>query len=604
MGAFQQGWASGMGVAERQGDRRAQISDEQRHMQLENALAGATTQQERDAIIHDAYAQDPSKVKQFVENLGRRLAGKQPQQAPSPYVGPQGMPAPKTRQQAFTEFAAQGKTPEQQQQEAYQQQLKAQQDAQLAGVTGSYQKFQEMAKGLPPDQRATLESFFGVAPRPTLKEYASPDGQSKQWFDASRPDGIPPGWQAIGGASLKPTKGTLVKSAQSPTGFAQTWVDPMNPGKVVAWQPITPSRFYEGFTSTHQVPGMNAGEKINLTSTMNPMTQGDVDLSGVMALPAEEAQPSDSGTTAPAPRVMPPGRSPQNSAGAPVPAPQAGAPAPRLTAAPGASQGAPRTIGQPAPKRAPGAQPVGASTPPPAFAPGTMLSQGRNAEPVVASMNTVAAQVFGGNGEPPIWDSAWMFDNPQLRSALNKALTLNALAIPGTEDDPSFTQTLATALGVTGWSQDQIRQANEQARQNLQKLGGDPALQMFARMAGMQEDLSALRAATKGSAAQGSIRTLVRAAPVYNVASSQNFRDQLGVTLNTAASAMSGYPAINPAYVKWFQQGAQRARGKQGQAAQSQSGTSAIVQHSPSTGKYRYSVDGGKTWKPGQPPNQ
>jgi hypothetical protein len=29
-----------------------------------------------------------------------------------------------------------------------------------------------------------------------------------------------------------------------------------------------------------------------------------------------------------------------------------------------------------------------------------------------------------------------------------------------------------------------------------------------------------------------------------------------------------------------------------------------ITQHSPSTGKYRYSTDGGKTWQPGQPPNQ
>jgi hypothetical protein len=198
---------------------------------------------------------------------------------------------------------------------------------------------------------------------------------------------------------------------------------------------------------------------------------------------------------------------------------------------------------------------------PPAFAPGTMLAQGKVAQPIVASMNTVAAQVFGGNGEPPLWESAKMFDNPELATALNKALTLNALTIPGTEDDPSFTQTLATALGVTGWSQEQIRDANAQAREDLQKLGGDDALKMFARLAGFQEDLSALRAATKGSAAQGSIMTLVRAAPVYNVSSSQNFRDQLGVTLNTAAAAMAGYPAISEKYVDWWKHGAQLARG-------------------------------------------
>jgi len=210
-----------------------------------------------------------------------------------------------------------------------------------------------------------------------------------------------------------------------------------------------------------------------------------------------------------------------------------------------------------------------------------MLAQGRSAQPVVASMNTVAAQVFGGDGEKPIWENAYMFDNPGLRTALNKALTLNALSIPGTEDDPSFMQTLATAAGITGWSQQQIQQANVQARQDLQKLGGDDALNMFARMAGMQEDLSALRAATKGSAAQGSIRTLVRAAPVYNVESSKNFRDQLAVTLNTASAAMSGYPAINPAYLEWFKKGAQMARG-----------ASPVSSKTPSApGQHTYAID-------------
>jgi hypothetical protein len=29
-----------------------------------------------------------------------------------------------------------------------------------------------------------------------------------------------------------------------------------------------------------------------------------------------------------------------------------------------------------------------------------------------------------------------------------------------------------------------------------------------------------------------------------------------------------------------------------------------IIQHSKSTGKYRYSTDGGKTWQPGQPQSQ
>jgi hypothetical protein len=193
-----------------------------------------------------------------------------------------------------------------------------------------------------------------------------------------------------------------------------------------------------------------------------------------------------------------------------------------------------------------------------------MLAQGRQAQPVVASMNTVAANVFGQNGEKPIWDSAWMFDKPELRTALNKALTMNALKIPGTGDDPSFMQQLATMVGLTGASQEQINKAISESRDELEKVGGPEAMKMFARMTAMQEDLSALRSATKGSAAQSSIQTIVRAAPVYNVSSSQNFRDMLGSTLNTAAAAMGGYPAINPAYLDWWKKGAQTARGGQG----------------------------------------
>ena len=273
-------------------------------------------------------------------------------------------------------------------------------------------------------------------------------------------------------------------------------------------------------TTTHQVPGMNPGEKITLTGTSTPATPASIISPSSAVAPKTGAQP-----------VTPP---------------------------------SPKAVGQalkPQPSITKGTKTTAIGTAPPPFAPGTMLSQGRIAEPVVASMSTVAAQVFGSNGEPPIWENAWMFDKPELRTALNKALTLNALSIPGTEDDPSFAQTLATAVGVTGWNQEQIQKANVQARQNLQRLGGDQALKMFARMAGMQEDLSALRSATKASAAQGSIRTLVRAAPVYNVSSSQNFRDQLGVTLNTAAAAMSGYPSINQKYLEWWRNGAQAARG-------------------------------------------
>ncbi len=335
------------------------------------------------------------------------------------------------------------------------------------------------------------------------------------------------------------------------TADNQRTVQPEEGGLTPAGQAPTLGEARVPTVGTHQVPGMNPGETVTLRTTTTPVTPG--------AKTSTSSQPATSG-----------GRGTQE-----------------LTDIRDQSRLA---NGQLPPQ-------------PAAFAPGTMLSQGKVAQPIVASMNTVAAQVFGGNGEPPLWESAKMFDNPELATALNKALTLNALTIPGTEDDPSFTQTLATALGVTGWSQEQIRDANAQAREDLQKLGGDDALKMFARLAGFQEDLSALRAATKGSAAQGSIRTLVRAAPVYNVSSSQNFRDQLGVTLNTAAAAMAGYPAISEKYVDWWKQGARMARGEKPSSQSPASSKEKVrIQTSASTGKSRYSTDGGVTWHPGKPP--
>lgn len=293
---------------------------------------------------------------------------------------------------------------------------------------------------------------------------------------------------------------------------------------------------------THQVPGMNPGETVTLHTSTTPVTSG-----------------GENNTTTPT--------RPSHS---PTPTRPSHSPTPKTADRSGSNSGK-------------------LSPQPPPFAKGTMLSQGRQAQPVVAAMNTVAANVFGGDGEPPIWDNAWMFDNPEIKTALNKALTMNALKIPGTGDDPTVMQQLATTVGLTGASQEQVNRAIAQSRDDLERVGGPEAMKMFARMAAMQEDLSALRSATKGSAAQGSIQTIVRAAPVYNVSSSQNFRDMLGSTLNTAAAAMGGYPAINPEYINWWKNGARFARG-------GPEGGKTYKQTATGPGGHKIGSDDGETW--------
>ena len=116
--------------------RRRRMS--RRHAQISLALQQATTPQEKQAVLQDAYAKDPSAVKGWAQQMIGKVTGQTPQPAPSPYAtptttsaapgmtlddgtsapaGPQTTvsgPAPKTRAEAFAGHAARGQTTEQQ----------------------------------------------------------------------------------------------------------------------------------------------------------------------------------------------------------------------------------------------------------------------------------------------------------------------------------------------------------------------------------------------------------------------------------------------------------------------------------------------------------
>ena len=285
----------------------------------------------------------------------------------------------------------------------------------------------------------------------------------------------------------------------------------------------------------HEVPGMNPGEKLELGS-------GVTQRPGITT-PAATPTPAPAATPALNARPQPQAK--------PVSASSMDGPNARLNL----KRSNKRQITTPT---AQGNELPPAPSP---FAAGTFQTQGKTTKPIIGAMQTVIGNVVGDEGQKPLWEYAPMFDKPELATALNKALTLNALTIPGTEDDPSFMQSVATGIGLTGLSQEQIHDANVEARNDLQRLGGADAMEMFARLAAFQEDLSALRSATKSSAAQGAIKTIVRASPVYNASSGQNFRDQLAATLTTGRNAMKGYPEISPKYIDWWAEAGRRARG-------------------------------------------
>ena len=293
MGAFQLGWQQG----ERHTEENRARQDEQRQAELANITnAGLSPEQQAEAI-RTLYAKDPSALKRHVQNLFGRLEGKQPQPTPEAYptqspAGPApevgqpvavgGYPAAATQAQRRAQILSGGQSAEQQ----YEGKLTAQQNVQLQGN----KKLLEWWKSLSPEEQKIAGPMLGIQPRPVLKEYVSPDGKQRQWYDASQPDTIPEGWQATaGGGSGVTMKGTMVKSAQSPTGYAQTWVSKQDPSKIIAWQPITPSRWYTGFTSASTTTDP-FGVTSSTARVTNPATTGSVDLSDATPLPQEEDQ--------------------------------------------------------------------------------------------------------------------------------------------------------------------------------------------------------------------------------------------------------------------------------------------------------------------------
>ena len=306
-------------------------------------------------------------------------------------------------------------------------------------------------------------------------------------------------------------------------------------------------------TTTHQVPGMNPGEKITLTGTSTPATPASIISPSSAVAPKTGAQP-----------VTPPSQKPVAQA----------------------IQTRPPTA------HSPKGTEIGDAPPP--FAPGTLLAQGKTSIPISSAMSVVGANVFGKGGKPALWHYARMYDDPKLGTALNKALTMNSLTMPGVKSEPGVMESIATASGVTGWSQEQINQAAVDARKEVQRLGGDDAMKFLSRLMAFQEDLSALRRATAASGAQGSIATLVRAAPIYNVSSSKDFRNQLEATLSTGAAALDGDPMFSRKYVDWWKKGASAAGGEG--EVNSQTATPQRPPHVPSDYVFNANGPKGRGW--------
>ena len=246
------GWAQN---TEAENARRHSAED----AQLQNALAGATTLEEKNTILQNARTKNPGMIERMVARLKRKPA-------PAPFTGPaptvttqQGAitnpetgeqisagspqtvqgPAPKlkSRDEATAQWAARGVTPEQQKADFARKQLAPDYQAKVAAL-----------KSVMPDASdQEIGAALGIR-QPTIpwKNYVSSDGKQRQSFQAGQE---PEGWQIAPTGQpkyfiVKKADGTLTPATVqngkyvSPTGEtiegAQAFVKPPAPPPTLA----------------------------------------------------------------------------------------------------------------------------------------------------------------------------------------------------------------------------------------------------------------------------------------------------------------------------------------------------------------------------------
>jgi hypothetical protein len=257
--------------AQREGKER-----DEREAKLQTLISSGLPPAQVQQGIRDIYGQDAPALQRHVENLFRRVAGKQSQQAQAPM-----------RAADLAGLEAQGKSLPQQQQDAYKGNLQAQQDAQLAGNNRTLQWYQ----GLTPEQQKAAQESGIVPGAPSssapYKEYVSPDGKQRDWFTVGKQ---PQGWNATGGM----TKPVLPQLKQ--INGRDVLFDPTTQKIVKDFGPHGSVR-----VTNHQAIQTDADGTphiVNLTSVSTPG-------GGLVQVDASESDEAQGGQASPAPAKHP-----------------------------------------------------------------------------------------------------------------------------------------------------------------------------------------------------------------------------------------------------------------------------------------------------------
>ena len=223
----------------------------------------------------------------------------------------------------------------------------------------------------------------------------------------------------------------------------------------------------------------------------------------------------------------------------------------------------------------------------------------RKAQPAVTALLGLYGDPQSPNA-PSMMNYAKLADNPHSQKVLGEAFKLLDQQM-GEISDPGILQTLGTAAG---WANFRAR-AEAGAQQSAGTEMTPEERSYFDAAISSMADIIGSRAATGQSAARFSVRSIQNELPLIGLSGtpdSTSYLTKMQTIGRQIRVGLNGMPD-NSRAIGWLnKREADIEREKSGGAILHSGKPKIRVQHSASTGKDRYSTDGGATWLPGKPP--
>jgi hypothetical protein len=429
----------------------------------------------------------------------------------------------------------------------------------------------------------TANALKMASARRPQKEYQSPDGKSRDWFV---PGSEPEGWQATSGSGT-----TRPVPYYAGAMNLQTAGSMQQQGMVFEGADGQPFDLSKLPTDSVLIPVYESGGKHYWSVGTD---KGRYETAGNQRL----LEPAVGGPNPNAPSIGPSRVGnivTQTAPGGGQVVTQTSTPATPGKVLPRAA--APTTSAQPV-GRVGGILPKVNPAAPQSILPNIQAMTPRNATMAQKTQPAVSA-LLGIYGDPQnpsvpsLMGYAKLADDPHSQKVLGEAFKLLDQQM-GEISDPGVIQTLGTAAGWANF--------RAQAEAGAQQAAGTEMTpqekEYFDSAIASMADIIGARAATGQSPARFSVRAMQNELPLIGLSGTSDQASYLTKLETIGRQVGVGLNAMpdNSRALAWLAQ-------RQAQIAKQKASIGkTIVQHSPSTGRDRYSTDGGVTWQPGKPP--